>query len=144
MTFLDTNILLYAISPSPAERTKADTSREILRRDDLALSVQVLQEFYVQATRPTRTQALTHQEASSLMQIWLRFTIVELSVSLMQAALRLKDRYQTSYWDAAIIAAAVSVGCTTLLSEDLNPGQTYEGVRLVNPFSLPDYDAGIK
>jgi predicted nucleic acid-binding protein len=63
MTFVDTNVLLYAICPGEHDRTKAETAREILRRDDLALSVQVLQEFYVQATRPTRTQPLTHSDA---------------------------------------------------------------------------------
>ena len=60
MIFLDTNILLYAISSAPAERVKAEKAREILRRSDLVFSVQVLQEFYVQATRPSRTQPLSH------------------------------------------------------------------------------------
>jgi len=134
MTFIDTNILLYAVCPGTPERAKAERAREILRRDDLALSVQVIQEFYVQATRPARTQPLSHAEATTLIHLWLRFTVVELSVPLMQAALRLKDRYQTSYWNAAILAAAATAGCTELLSEDLNPGQSYDGVRLVNPF----------
>jgi len=135
MTFVDTNILLYAISPVAPERTKALTARKILQRTDLALSVQVLQEFYVQATRPTRTQPLAHADATALIKLWLRFQVVELSVPLLQAALRLKDRYQTSYWDAAILAAATTAGCEELLSEDLNPGQAYGNVRVVNPFS---------
>jgi len=135
MTFIDTNILLYAISPGPDDRVKAGKARDILRRDDLAISVQVLQEFYVQATRETRSQPLSHQEATALIELWLRFPVAPLSVPLMQAALRLKERYQTSYWDAAILAAAASLDCDELLSEDLNPGQTYDGVRLVNPFS---------
>lgn len=134
MTFIDTNILLYAICPGSHERAKAEKAREILRRDDIALSVQVLQEFYVQATRPTRAQPLSHAEATALINLWLRFTVVELSVPLMQAALRLKDCYQTSYWDAAILAAAATAGCTELLSEDLNPGQSYDAVRVLNPF----------
>jgi len=134
MTFLDTNILLYAICPGSHERAKAEKARDILRRGDLALSVQVLQEFYVQATRPTRTQPLSHADATALITLWLRFRVVELSVPLMQAALRLKDRYQTSYWDAAILAAADTAGCTELLSEDLNPGQSYNAVRVMNPF----------
>ncbi len=135
MTFLDTNILLYAISPGAPERAKAEKAREILRRDDLSLSVQVLQEFYVQSTRPTRSQPLSHAEATALIKVWLRFHVVELSVPLMQDALRLKQRYQTSYWDAAILAAAAQAGCTELLSEDLNPGQTYDNVRVLNPFT---------
>lgn len=134
MTFIDTNILLYAVCPGSLERAKAEKARNILRRDDLTLSVQVLQEFYVQATRPTRAQPLSHAEATALINLWLRFAVVELSVPLMQAALRLKDRYQTSYWDAAILAAASTGGCTELLSEDLNPGQSYNAVRVINPF----------
>lgn len=134
MTFIDTNILLYAVCPGNHERAKAEKAREILRSDHLALSVQVLQEFYVQATRLTRTQPLSHADASALIALWLRFHVVELSVRLMQTALRLKDRYQTSYWDAAILAAADTAGCTELLSEDLNPGQSYEAVRIINPF----------
>ena len=134
MIFIDTNILLYAVCPGIHERAKAEMARDILRRDGLTLSVQVLQEFYVQATRRTRSQPRAHADATALIAFWLRFTVVELSVPLMQAALRLKDRYQTSYWDAAILAAAASAGCTDLLSEDLNPGQSYDAVRVINPF----------
>ncbi len=134
MPFVDTNVLLYAVCPGVNERTKAEQARAILRRDDLTLSVQVLQEFYVQATRSTRVHPLLHHEATTLIELWLRFQIVELSVPLMLAALRVKERYQTSYWDAAILAAAATAGCTELLSEDLNTGQSYDGVRIVNPF----------
>jgi predicted nucleic acid-binding protein len=63
MRFLDSNILLYAISKNPAERSKAEEAYAILQSDDLALSVQVLQEFYVQAIRSTRPDALSHDEA---------------------------------------------------------------------------------
>lgn len=134
MTFVDTNVLIYAVCRGEHERAKSEKVRSILRRDDLALSVQVLQEFYVQVTRPIRNQPLSHVDATSLISLWLRFPVVEISVSLMQHALRIKDRYQTSYWDAVILAAAESAGCTELLSEDLNPGQSYEGVRVINPF----------
>ena len=92
----------------------------------------MLQEFYVQATRPTRTDPLTHQEAAALIQYWLRHSVVPLTVQVMQDALDIKQRYQTSYWDAAILAAA---GCSELLSEDLNPGQNYDTIRVINPFS---------
>jgi predicted nucleic acid-binding protein len=134
MIFIDTNLLLYAISSDPGEKGKTIKAKAILGGADLALSVQVLQEFYVQATRPTRPDPLNHQEAAVLIQHWLRHHIVPLTVPLMQAALRIKDRYQTSYWDAAILAAADTAGCTELLSEDLNPGQSYDAVRVINPF----------
>ncbi len=52
----------------------------------------------------------------------------------MQSALRLKELHHVSYWDAAILAAAARAGCAILLSEDLNPGQSFDMVRVVNPF----------
>ena len=135
MTFVDTNILLYAISSQPEEAEKAQKAKAILSDPNITLSVQVLQEFYVQATRPTRTDPLTHQEATALIQYWLRHRVVPLTVQVMQDALDIKKRYRTSYWDAAILAAAASAGCTELLSEDLNPGQNYDGLCVINPFS---------
>jgi predicted nucleic acid-binding protein len=135
MTFVDTNVLLYAISPSPVERKKAEVARAILRRDDLVVSVQVLQEFYVQATRATRSDPLSHREAAALVDLWLRFRVVAVDVPLMCAALHIRERYQTSYWDAAILAAANNAGCSELLSEDLNPGQHFGAVQVCNPFA---------
>lgn len=135
MPFVDTNILLYAISTQPEEAEKNQKAKAILRDPDLTLSVQVLQEFYVQATRPTRTDPLTHQEAAALIQYWLRHCVVPLTVQVMQDALDIKKRCQTSYWDAAILAAAAVAGCSELLSEDLNPGQNYDTIRVINPFS---------
>ncbi len=134
MTFVDTNVLLYAISTHAEEAGKSQKAKRILSAPNLTLSVQVLQEFYVQATRPTRTDPLSHQEATALIQYWLRHRIVPLTVQVMQHALDIKKRYQTSYWDAAILAAAASAGCTTLLSEDLNDEQNYDFVRVINPF----------
>ena len=134
MVFVDTNILLYAISTHPSEAEKNQKARAILSGSDLVFSVQVLQEFYVQATRPTRTDPLTHEEATALIQYWLRHRIIPITVQVMQDALDIMKRYQTSYWDAAILAAAASARCSDLLSEDLNPGQSYNSVRVINPF----------
>ena len=72
MRFLDTNILLYRISTDPLEKDKARIAEEILRQTKLGLSVQVLQEFYTQATRASRTGALTHREALDLVRAWQR------------------------------------------------------------------------
>ncbi len=132
--FLDTNVLLYAISTDPEDVSKAETAREILDQTDLGLSVQVLQEFYVQATRSNRSDALSHEQASSLVEAFARFPIQEIDLSLVRAALDTKDRYQISYWDAAIIEAARALGCETVLSEDLNNGQSFLGVVIHNPF----------
>ncbi len=134
MRFADTNILLYAISRDPAELDKAKRANDILAERDLALSVQVLQEFYVQATRASRLDAIGHQQAVLLIQSFRRFPVQDITNGIMMAALDTRERFQLSYWDAAIIEASRALGCTQVLSEDLNDGQEYDGVRVVNPF----------
>jgi predicted nucleic acid-binding protein len=130
----DTNVLLYAVSRDPGERHKAERARSILAERDLALSVQVLQEFYVQATRESRPDPLGHDQAVKLVESFLRFTVADVTRDVMLAAIATRQRFGISYWDAAIIEAARSLGCDTVLSEDLNDGQDYAGVRVENPF----------
>lgn len=134
MRFVDTNILLYAVSTAAEEQSKSGIALSLLEADDLALSVQVLQEFYVQATRVGKPDRLTHDQAASLIESFLRFPVQEITVALMRSALTAKARFGISYWDAAIIEAARCLGCSTVLSEDLNEGQDYGGVMIVNPF----------
>jgi predicted nucleic acid-binding protein len=132
--FVDSNILIYAISKSPGEKDKAAKATDLLRAVDLAISVQVLQEFYAQATRATRAQHLSHQQAFLLIKSFCRYPVQETTLALVDAALRTTERFQISYWDAAIIEAARTLGCREILSEDLSDGQDYGGVRVVNPF----------
>jgi predicted nucleic acid-binding protein len=134
MRFVDTNILLYSVSLRLEEAQKAEIAVAILGRDDLCLSVQVLQEFYVQATRPSKPDALPHRDAVAFISKWVRFPVQEMTLALMQTAFSTKARWQISYWDAAIIEAARISGCDEVLSEDLNHGQDYGGVRVTNPF----------
>lgn len=134
MRFADTNILLYAISRDPAEQDKAKLAGDILTGRDLALSVQVLQEFYVQATRASRPDAISHQQAVRLIESFRRFAVQDITSTIMMAALDSRLRFQLSYWDAAIIEAARAMGCAEVLSEDLSHGQDYSGVTVTNPF----------
>ena len=134
MRFVDTNVLLYAVSAEPAEESKTVAANELLGARDLALSVQVLQEFYVQATRESRLDPLTHEQAAALVGAFLRFTVAETTTPLMLAAIGARRRFGISYWDAAIIEAARSLGCSLVLSEDLSDGEDYDGVRVENPF----------
>lgn len=134
MEFVDTNVLLYAVSTDPQEREKSDRARALLDRDDLAMSVQVLQEFYVQATRPSRTNPLTHVQASQLVEAFLRFSVQENTITVMTAAMESSNRFGISYWDAAIIEAARSLGCRIVLSEDFADGRDYAGVVIRDPF----------
>lgn len=135
MRFVDTNILLYRVSSSPSEAAKRARAEKILHDGDLCLSVQVLQEFYVQATRTSRPDALLHGEAVALVESWKRFPVQEITVGLLDAALVAKDRWKISYWDACIIEATRLAGCESVLSEDLQSGQNFDGVRVVNPFA---------
>jgi predicted nucleic acid-binding protein len=132
--FVDTNILLYTISRDPAEQHKAKQANDILADRELALSVQVLQEFYVQATRTSRPDPITHQQAVRLIESFRRFYVQDITSSILMAALDARHRFQLSYWDAAIIEAARAMGCTDVLSEDLDDGHDYAGVTVVNPF----------
>jgi predicted nucleic acid-binding protein len=132
--FADTNVLLYAISRDPAEQDKAKRANDILAGRDLALSAQVLQEFYVQATRASRPDALSHRQAVLLIESFRRFPVQDLTSGIMLAALDACQRFQISYWDAAIIEASRAMGCAEVLSEDLSESQDYGGVRVVNPF----------
>ena len=134
MRFVDTNVLLYAISRNEQEQAKAARANEILLASDLALSVQVLQEFYAQATRESWPDRITHDRATSAIESLRRFPVQDVTVGLMLAALDTKARFQISYWDAAIIEAARRLGCDVVLTEDLNDGQDYAGVRVENPF----------
>jgi len=118
MRFLDTNILLYRVSRDPKEAEKREIATDLLKSSDLALSVQVLQEFYVQATRSTRKDRLFHDEAAALIESWKRFRLQEGTLALFDSALRAKKRWQLSFWDAAIIEAARIQGCDSVLSEE--------------------------
>ena len=132
--FLDTNVLLYSISTVEGERAKRDIARELLDRDDNVLSVQVLQEFYVQSTRATRTDALSHDLAVGLVRTWLRFPVQPITVDVLQLALDLKARHAWSYWDSAVVAASQVAGCSELMTEDLEAGQQVSGVTIRDPF----------
>ncbi|MGH2539520.1 MAG: PIN domain-containing protein [Actinomycetota bacterium] len=135
MRFVDTNVLLYAISQDPGEQDKATRANGILGTRDIAVSVQVLQEFYVQATRESRADPLTHEQAVGLVESFLRFTVLDVTTKVMLAALATRARYGISYWDAAILEASRALRCTVVLSEDLDDGTDYDGVRVENPFT---------
>lgn len=135
MRFVDTNVLLYLISKDPDERGKAQRANEILAARDLALSAQVLQEFYVQATREGRSDRVSHKHAVSLIESFRRFPVQETTAGIVVAATATRQRFKIAYWDAAIIEAARALDCKLVLSEDLNDSQSYAGIRVENPFA---------
>lgn len=131
----DTNILIYAIRPEPGEESKQAIALELLRAEDVVVSVQVLQEFYAQATRSSHPNRLLHDDAMQFIDTLPTEAIQDLTVEVFRRATALCQRYQISYWDAAIIAAAEMAGCDAVYSEDLNAEQDYDGTTVINPFA---------
>ena len=131
--FLDTNILLYgydlnapekrAVAQSFIERAWTETGRT-------AISVQVLQEFYVNFIRKGQPPAV----ASALIGDFSLWPVIDNSLALFRLGISIQARWQLSLWDAMIVAAAQASGASELLTEDLNHGQDYGGVRAINPF----------
>ena len=143
--FLDTNVLIYAVSSSVAESGKKERALELIQHADFGLSAQVLQEFYVNVTRKI-VKPLPANEAVELLEQFRVFPTGPTDYPLIVAGVEASLRFGISYWDGAIIAAAERLGATTLYTEDLSHGQVYGSVRAVNPFLTepPDtvHDAG--
>ena len=135
MRFVDTNVLLYAVSEVPDETEKRARAREILTEPDLAASVQVLQEFYHEATRPTRTRSLSPNRAFQFLEPILLFRIQTMTMEVFLEAVAISRRFRLSYWDGAILAAARALGCDAVYSEDLSSEQDYDGLRVIDPFT---------
>lgn len=134
--FLDTNVLVYANDSAEPERqhTARTLVKDVLRSENGVISVQVLSEFWVTVTRKIR-KPLSLSTARQEAELFALMSVVDLDVALFYDALRLQQMYEISYRDAGIIAAAETAGCTTLYSEDLNAGQKYANVTVVDPFA---------
>ncbi len=131
--FLDTNVLIYAVSSSAEESAKKERALELIQHTDFGLSAQVLQEFYVNVTRKI-ADPLTPDVAVDFLDQFRRFPLVRTDYPLIVAGIEIALRYGISYWDGAIVAAAQALEASVLYSEDLNHGQEYGSVRVVNPF----------
>ena len=134
--FIDTNVFLYSIDDSVECEPKRTVAREILENQRWGWSVQVAAEFFVNATSPKRSFRLNAGLASALVENWFSFPTVEITPEIVRTSISLHQRYQTSYWDSAILASARILGCHTVYTEDMNHGQDYDGVKVKNPFLL--------
>jgi predicted nucleic acid-binding protein len=132
--FVDTNILLYSIDSDPASASKRLRAQELLLNERWGWSVQVAAEFFVNATSAKRPFRLSSVDAAALLDAWFAFPTMQITPDLMRTAIDMHQRFQISYWDGAILAAARQLGCRTVYSEDLSSGQDYDGVLVVNPF----------
>ncbi len=133
--FLDTNVLVYAYDRSaPRKQVRAqELLKQGLEEDSAVLSVQVLGEFFVTVTRKIRTP-LSLAEAREVVDMMAVLPLVDTDRPLNRRAIEICERHQISYWDALIVAAAQRASCGKVLSEDLQSGATYDGVRIENPF----------
>jgi predicted nucleic acid-binding protein len=132
--FVDTNVLLYTIDEDPASNEKRERARQLLLSERWGWSIQVAAEFFVNAVSPHRPFRLAAGDAAAFVETWLSYPTLPLTPDLVRHAIAFHQRFQLNYWDAAIIAAARQMGCRVVYSEDLNEGQDYDGVRVVNPF----------
>lgn len=137
--FFDTNILLYAARPAmvPGDEAKRDIAIDLIANEDFAISAQVMAEFYHNAVR-AGVQRLSHEQALDWLERLSEQPSVAVDSDMVKAGAAIAERYRISYWDGAIIAAAHEIDATTLYTEDLNDGQRYGSLHVVNPFkSIP-------
>jgi predicted nucleic acid-binding protein len=131
--FIDTNVLLYAASDAPSEVLKKQQAQFLLTGTRFGISVQVLQEFYVNAIGKL-APSISSANLDNVLAMLRRRPMTAITPALFDSAVDIKRRYQISYWDAAIVAAAKELGAKIIYSEDLAHGQTYDGIRVMNPF----------
>lgn len=133
MVFLDTNIFVYAVSTAKEDQQKRRIARKLLADEEFSLSLQVVQEFINTCLNKARL-GQSREAIAQTVELLLAYPCLSPSSDLIRHALALQGRYQISYWDAAILTAATELGCTKLYTEDLNHGQAYESVHVINPF----------
>ena len=136
MRFVDTNVALYAVSSQTKEATKRRISLDVLSQEprNLAISAQVLGEFYSQVTRPSRIDPLLHEEAVEVIEDLKRFYVQPLTLQTVDQALEYRQKFGLNYWDCLILATARQSGCDAVYSEDMSSGQDYDGISVINPF----------
>jgi predicted nucleic acid-binding protein len=132
--FIDTNVLIYAydIDAGRKQRTAESILLGLRQERSGAVSMQVLQEFYVNVTRKP-AHPISRQEARAIVDDFAHWC-VETTPAEIRQAFRIEDEARIGFWDALIVAAAVRSGATRILSEDLNSGQTIAGIQIENPF----------
>jgi len=138
--FVDTNILIYAYDRLAGDKHHAAKTllKELWETRTGCVSIQVLQEFYVNITQKV-ARPLSPETAAQLISDLSVWTVHRPGVDNVLEAIRLQTRYQLSFWDAMILASAQALNCQLLWSEDLNTGQIYDKVTVSNPFVTGDH-----
>ena len=133
-TFVDTNVLIYAhdVDAKAKHEVAKSVLRELWSHRTGVLSMQVLQEFYVNVTR--KIASPLPKDAARLVVNSYAIWCMETTPAEISAAFRIEDESRIGSWDALIVAAAAKSGAIRILSEDLNAQQMIAGVRIENPF----------
>lgn len=131
--FVDTNVLLYAGSQAPADAGKKEIAAGLLSDLDFCLSAQVVQEYLSNALAK-KELGISPTQIEEVLESLQDVHVEPVTLSLILEAWKLRGRHAVSHWDSTILAAANRIGCEILYSEDMNDGQDYDGVRVVNPF----------
>ena len=133
--FVDTNIFIYAYDVSSAEKHKRALNliTELWDSGKGCLSIQILQEFYVNLTIKI-PNPLSPEKASPIIEDLGQWRLHKPKLKNIMEAMLIQQQNKISFWDAMIICSAKNMGCKTIWTEDLNPNQLYEGVKAVNPF----------
>jgi predicted nucleic acid-binding protein len=134
-SFVDTNILIYAEDRDAKD--KHSIARELVVElwdsGEGVVSVQVLQEFYVNVTRKLK-KPLAPAKAKQIIEEYLTWTVIDNTGPMLLDAIDLQRKARLSFWDALIVQAAILARCDCLYSEDLNAGQRFGSVVVINPF----------
>ena len=137
--FVDTNILIYAYDISAGIRH--ETAKKLLARlwnsGQGVISTQVLQEFYVTATRKL-PKVIDPLVAKEIVTDLLEWELATIEGPMILEAMELSQKHSFSFWDSLIIVAAQKADCTLLLSEDLSSGRTIGKLKIKNPFETAD------
>ena len=133
--FVDSNLFVYAHDASAGR--KREVARDLItglwRSRSGCVSVQVLQELFVNLTRKI-PRPLPARDAAALIEDLSAWRVHLPGLGDVLSAIEIHERTGVSFWDAMILTSARSLGCRVLYSEDLNAGQSYDGVAVVNPF----------
>jgi predicted nucleic acid-binding protein len=131
--FVDTNVLIYALDDTDLKKQAAarEWRAELWKRHQGRISFQVLQEFYVNITRKWPK---VRKDAQAEVRDLMAWRPVSVDGVILEQAWKMQECYQLSFWDALIVAAAKSASCRYLLTEDLQSGQDFEGLLVLNPF----------
>ncbi len=138
LVFVDTNVFLYAVDNGELQKQQAARAwtSELWKNRRGRTSFQVLQEFYAKAIQ--KSLASRHAARAEVKDL-LAWRPVLIHSGILLDGWKIQDRYQISFWDSLIVAAAKAASCDYLLTEDLNAGQDFEGVVVLNPFrNAPD------